>query len=202
MHWSTTRLRTLKIGRHLEFIFADDLSTLPARNTQIFAATYSVVTSNRSKARKYKLELELAIKKLHHKRRDVPRIFSGKNNFLLNWCSEIFHFSANAGSRTVCRSRKSKDFSEGSEGNFLEGNFKVSFTFTVEWIGRAAARCTAPKLPRAIRVGPHEGSKNFREFIQVHTALLSRSLSTYNTGSLSTDNTGSLSNYRYRSLST
>jgi len=149
-----------------------------------------------SKAREYKLELELAIKKLYHKRQDVPRVFSGKNNFLLNWCSEIFYFTANSGSWTVCRSRKSKDFSEGSEGNFLEGNIKVSFTFTVERIGRAATRSTAPKLPHAIRVGPHEGGTNFQEFIQVHTALLSRNLFTYNTGSLSTDNIGSLSNYR------
>jgi len=48
--------------------------------------------------------------------------------------------------------------------NFFEGNFKVSFTYTVEWIGRAAAtrRCTAPKMLRSIRVGPHEGGKKLR----------------------------------------
>jgi len=38
-------------------------------------------------------------------------------------------------------------------------------------LGRAAARCTAPKLPRAIRVGPNEGDTKIgggfiREFIQ------------------------------------
>jgi len=36
--------------------------------------------------------------------------------------------------------------------------------------GRAAARCNAPKLPRAIRVGPNQGEKIWggviREFIQ------------------------------------
>jgi len=46
---------------------------------------------------------------------------------------------------------------------------KVSFTCSVEWIGRAAARRSAPKLPRAIRVGPNKMVKKigrfFREFI-------------------------------------
>ena len=129
-----------------------------------------------SKAREYKLELELAIKKLYHKRQDVPRVFSGKNNFLLNWCSEIFYFTANSGSWTVCRSRKSKDFSEGSEGNFLEGNIKVSFTFTVERIGRAATRSTAPKLPHAIRVGPTACGEKSEGFIRGSPAALGPTL--------------------------
>jgi len=47
--------------------------------------------------------------------------------------------------------------------NFQE--YRVAKTQRVPYLGRAAARRIAPTLPRAIRVGPHEGGTKFPESI-------------------------------------
>jgi len=60
----------------------------------------------------------------------------------------------NACRRTVYRGWRSNDF---SDKNVRKEFQKVNYTCNVEWIGRTVARRTAPKLPRAIKVGSNEG---------------------------------------------